>query len=379
MMKKTGVFMLLWMLLIACITGSVTGSTAPEWSRQSLTQGQTFYVGGGGPGNYSTIQDAIDAASDGDTVFVYDDASPYDKNLVIEKSITLVGEDKETTRILGDESADYVIVNISADDVTISGFTIQPDSGRPDGIGIERNYTYPDYWNIDNIQNISITNTIIKKTGRGIFGIRLKYTDIDANTIENCDGEGILLFIASFTSITNNIVANCSFRGIEIDGLWTPYRLMNSRNPVPENNIISQNTVRSNRWGIEVNGGPRNTEISHNNITGNHEEGFRVYQASKTKIMENNFIKNKKNAYFAVVCALRYPQFLQNSWEGNYWDEPRTTPVRINDTYFFIPFPRIPISISFPNYDFNFKDISSLTFDWHPAIEPYDIPLPLGV
>ena len=39
-------------------------------------EGNTLYVGGSGPGNFSHIQDAIDAASPGDTVFVYDDSSP---------------------------------------------------------------------------------------------------------------------------------------------------------------------------------------------------------------------------------------------------------------------------------------------------------------
>ena len=372
-MKKSFIFICSCMLIMASIIGSVSGFHGMKKPSQSLFPGETFYVGGSGPGNFSKIQDAIDAASDGDTVFVYNDASPYFENLVIEKSITLEGEDKETTRILGDESSDFVIVNISADDVTVSGFTIQPNSGRPDGIGIGRNYTYPDYWNIDIIKNISIANTVIRKTGRGIFGIRLKYADIYANKVENCDGTGILLFISSDTSITNNVVANCSYRGIVIDGLWNPYRLMNSRNPIPENNIVSQNMVRSNRWGIQVNGGARNTEISRNNITDNHEEGLRLYQASKTKIIENNFINNKKNAYFAVICALRYPQFLQNSWENNYWDKSRTAPVHINGTFYFIPFPRLPFSISFPNYDFNFKELSWIAFDWHPSQQPYHI------
>ena len=33
--------------------------------------GNTLYVGGSGEGNYTKIQDAINNASDGDTVFVY--------------------------------------------------------------------------------------------------------------------------------------------------------------------------------------------------------------------------------------------------------------------------------------------------------------------
>ena len=35
------------------------------------SRGNWLYVGGSGPGNYTRIQDAIDNASDGDTVFVY--------------------------------------------------------------------------------------------------------------------------------------------------------------------------------------------------------------------------------------------------------------------------------------------------------------------
>ena len=33
--------------------------------------GNTLYVGGSGPNNYTSIQSAIDDAVDGDTVFVY--------------------------------------------------------------------------------------------------------------------------------------------------------------------------------------------------------------------------------------------------------------------------------------------------------------------
>jgi hypothetical protein len=45
-----------------------------------------LYVGGTGEGNYSRIQDAIDDAVDGDTVFVYDDSSPYYEHIRINKS-----------------------------------------------------------------------------------------------------------------------------------------------------------------------------------------------------------------------------------------------------------------------------------------------------
>jgi len=55
--------------------------------------GKTLYVGGSGAGNYTRIQDAIDNASDGDTVFVY--SRRYIENIVIEKSLSLIGISEE--------------------------------------------------------------------------------------------------------------------------------------------------------------------------------------------------------------------------------------------------------------------------------------------
>jgi len=46
-------------------------------TRLLTTTGSTLYVGGSGPNNYTSIQDAINDASDGDTIYVYDDSSPY--------------------------------------------------------------------------------------------------------------------------------------------------------------------------------------------------------------------------------------------------------------------------------------------------------------
>jgi parallel beta-helix repeat protein len=362
------------MLMIGSTIVPLSATTVSEKTSHPLIKGNTLYVGGLGPNNYTKIQDAINDASVGDIVFVYDDSSPYYENIIIEKSITLTGEDRETTSILGDESLDGVIVNISADDISISGFTIQPNTGDPAGIIVCKNYTSPDHWNIGIVKNVNIFNNIIKNTGwPGLFGIRLNDGNIYGNTIDDCSS-GILLYISSNTTITNNVISDCSGHGIDIDGLWDPYRIMNYRNPVPKNNIISHNTILSNRWGIELNSGPVNTKISDNNITGNHEIGIQIFQASKTEITRNNFIDNSENAYFDVVCVIRYPKFRQNSWNNNYWGEPKKTPVRINGDFYFLPFPRIPIDIVFQRFSLTQYKLSWIAFDWHPAQEPYDIP-----
>ena len=102
------------------VTPSVAFYTIKKSSKQ-LSDGNTLYVGGSGLGNYSSIQDAIDNASDGDTVFVYNDSSPYIGYLIVNKSISLIGEDRDSTVIKEGRE----LVYITADYVNVTGFTIQ--------------------------------------------------------------------------------------------------------------------------------------------------------------------------------------------------------------------------------------------------------------
>jgi len=51
-----------------------------------------FFVGGMGPSNYTYIQDAINDANDGDTIFVYN--GTYYESLMISDDINLIGEDQ---------------------------------------------------------------------------------------------------------------------------------------------------------------------------------------------------------------------------------------------------------------------------------------------
>ncbi|MEA2054594.1 MAG: carboxypeptidase regulatory-like domain-containing protein, partial [Candidatus Thermoplasmatota archaeon] len=102
-------------------------------NNQPPTPGATLYVGGTGPNNYTSIQDAIDNASSGDTVFVYNDSSPYNENVVVNKSITLIGEDKETTIIDGGGIDNAVTV--TPDNVTMQRLSVK--NGGDAGILID--------------------------------------------------------------------------------------------------------------------------------------------------------------------------------------------------------------------------------------------------
>jgi nitrous oxidase accessory protein NosD len=82
-----------------------------------------------GPNNYTSIQEAVNHALDGDTVFVYSHSSPYVEHVVVNTSIYLIGENRSTTVIDGSGVGDVVL--IYADDVTIRGFTVQHGGDLP--------------------------------------------------------------------------------------------------------------------------------------------------------------------------------------------------------------------------------------------------------
>jgi len=120
-MKKILTAIVVFLFLGLCLVPTYSGIIVSK-PFIAGSNGETLYVGGEGPGNYTHIQDAIDNASDGDTVCVYDDSSPYNENVLVYKSINLIGEDRNTTIIDGNKAGNAV--EITANEVNISEFTI---------------------------------------------------------------------------------------------------------------------------------------------------------------------------------------------------------------------------------------------------------------
>ena len=92
--------------------------------------GTTLYVDdddatcGGNSPCYNTIQAAINDANDGDTIEVA--TGTYKEQPIVNKSITLQGEDRETTIIEYPTASvnDQYLVMVQADDVTIREFKL---------------------------------------------------------------------------------------------------------------------------------------------------------------------------------------------------------------------------------------------------------------
>jgi len=87
------------------------------------TDGNIIYVDNDGGKNYTSISEAIENATDGDIIFVYNGV--YEGYFSIDKSIALIGENKENTIITSEFSDQNALITILKNNVTISGFTIK--------------------------------------------------------------------------------------------------------------------------------------------------------------------------------------------------------------------------------------------------------------
>ena len=336
-----------------------------------MSKGEWLYVGGSGPGNYTKIQDAINDTICGDTVYVYDESSPYYETLTINKSISLVGENRETT-VIENFIVDRNAVRIWADNVRICGFSFYIQSQEESQyyvIYISKMSVWPGTTEI--IENVTISDNtfeVTNQTNIGIGSLYLNYGTIDNNTFNHCFA-GVKLLLSSHTTITHNVITNSEF-GIGIYNTWSPRYHLWFFHPQFGDNTISKNRVSLNRVGIVIDGDrTTNDKILENNVTSN-EIGILLGSVIRSEITRNNIIGNNISAWIDTEQLLFY---LTNSWHDNYWGEPKQSSVPIRGRFwFFICLTGIGETSHATVFFLGTYPV--IAFDRNPAQEPYDIP-----
>jgi parallel beta-helix repeat protein len=264
------------------------------------------------PDQYPTIQSAIDNANAGDTVFVkkgtYSTYVDEAHQLTINKPLTLIGENPDNTILDGtNKSRIYTFespyhryvslayVNITASDVTLSGFRIiNCDSG----IILTSSANEP-------ISRIRITgNTITNSSSISGSGYG------EGRAIYIVGEEASNIFISQ-----NNITYN---KGIGIITLGDN----------DNNFIINNNTIVSNQMGLSLQAS--NCLIENNNIFQNDEMGVSVIHSRNVTFRNNVVIGNGAANFFPhyysslrnsgalMLDACEFTYIYNNNLTGNY-------------------------------------------------------------
>lgn len=289
--RKGMVFGILMLLvginIVSAGVGEKTNQCSIENSIRSTLENSVrnlWFVDGDGGKDFTRIQDAIDSdnVSDGDTIYVY--KGTYRENIIIDKPIELVGEDKVETVIDANQSGYGIFIETSRVRIRgikitnsgrlFSGIKINRESGGAvsyidiidcfithHGIGIELNHNDT---SIVVISHCKITNNY----GKGIDSDDADIERISFCNISDNTGTGIHLRDSAFTLVTENVISGNDGTGICIEGTsFTTCGVL-----FFEKNHIAENAGP----GIALWGGVFVVFVNQNNFVKNNAESYQL-------------------------------------------------------------------------------------------------------
>ena len=317
------ILMLLTIMVLLAFIGIITEKASAK----------IITVDDGSGEDYTRVQDAINASEDGDTVLVNEGV--YYENVVVNKTISLIGSGMENTTIDGGSIDD--VVRIEADWVNVSGFSLTNSDYWKAGIMIESDNNTIKDTNCSNNRRYGIriksceNNTIMDNICRDNinYGISLAWGSnnlIQNNTCYDVD-MGIMLFYSPNNTVIKNTCTNVSY-GIRIDtggeniisGNTCSFNVYTGLYMIQycHNNTIAGNTFNNNGWrGAYI-------ERSNNNlIDGNtllhNDRGIRFYMCNHNIISNNTLRNNIVGLEFTRLShnnSLRYNTIYNNSDYG---------------------------------------------------------------
>lgn len=281
MIKKNIFLILTFCILIIAFIGCI----------DSNNQNDVIIIKSDGSGSYPRIQDAIDQCKINDIIYIKNGV--YQENLIINKTITLIGDSAKSTIIDAENSGHGIIIN--ADNVTIKSLTIR-NSG-----------TISTYYEMDGAITINANNTLIQHCicENSYAGLQMKYAKnntVDRTIIRN-NSHGIFLYFSLSNIISNNTIEDNYDYGCYL------YSDAN-------NNIIRDNKFTLSRYSLRVKS--RYNTIYKNRFIDNKYGVYFCCGSKGNLVYANVFINN--TGYNAK------DNFNENRWYdvsfgGNFWDD----------------------------------------------------------
>jgi len=233
---------------------------------------------------YEKIQEAVDGAADGNTLEVC--PGEYHENVDVNKKLTIRSkEGRDKTMVDAADKNDHVFA-VSADDVTIRGFTIRGATGE----GKAGVYVHGSV-----VKNVQILESFV-------IGNR----------------HGVWLLDAQSATVQNNVISSNSESGVRIEG-------QNAKDNKVWDNKVGTDGVGvwsfPNKYGIHILNGASSNFIGDtghfNLISGNSESGVRI-EGQNTR--DNKVWNNKIGANILGVWPLpnKYGIHILNGASSNF-------------------------------------------------------------
>jgi hypothetical protein len=261
---------------------------------------------------WNKIQQAIDHSNEYDPIYVFE--GTYNESIVIDTIVHLQGENRSSTVIDGNGNDD--VVRILSDGVIIEDFTIQHCGKNP--------------WNA----GISIQP---KKSFKSLPIV------IQDNNIQNNKNCGIYIDVKlGLLSPTIAITGN--------DIIYNNFGIYIQNGAVQKE--ISLNSISGNNYGMYMVHSKKDAILA--NTIENNYVGLVLNDVKQEEIQFNNFIENTQHCQFTETARTKF--------NSNYWDN--WIGLRFNR---HLPIPKL--INGFHNRDL--KILSQFKIDLHPSSEPY--------
>jgi nitrous oxidase accessory protein len=240
----------------------------------SAAQARTLIVSPGSP--ITSISEAVGAAETGDTVEVR--PGTYNENVVLDRSVELVGIDSPVIRGLGKGS----VVTLAADHCVVRGFVIEHSGGMlvDEDAGI-----------LLKSGNNRIEDNELRDVLFGIYLLQSDHNYIGGNTIHGRPlhdigdrGSGIHIWNSSYNTLEHNTIVEAR------DGMY----LQNAYH-----SVIRGNRVHDLRYGLHYMYSDDNE--FEGNIFYNNVAGAAIMYSKRVRFRRNEFLHNRGFASYGVL------------------------------------------------------------------------------